>query len=235
MVIIFFFSCKSDDDQVADNTLAALVAVNTIEIDNVIACASSSPDQQNETITYLYPRPGATDIRYFETPSLDVDKNDFTAYRSVAITPTDFFNGYLKKFNRISDNEKWVIITFFENGVLHISNPIRLKQLTKPTEFSDQVTIDTDVVGMPIFSWNDGVFDDNKIYFQVVSDRNDELLSGTYTFERQFQYYKLDNVVLNITRDTPPTLAVGEDYGYTLMGVSEDNWVNLLLQRQFQP
>ena len=49
-----------------------------------------------------------------------------------------------------------------------------------------------------------------------------------------FQYYKLDNVVLNVTRETPPALQLGMNYGFTLMGVSEDNWVNLVIEKNFE-
>jgi len=79
---------------------------------------------------------------------------------------------------------------------------------------------------MPFFSWQDGLYDDTKIYFQVVSDAQRNLLSGTYTFDKMFTYYELDNVVLNITKNTPPVLSDGNPYEFTLMGVSEDNWVN---------
>ena len=86
---------------------------------------------------------------------------------------------------------------------------------------------------MPIFSWEDGIIKENAIFFEVISEANDELLSGTYTFERHFQYYILDNVVLNITEEEPPILQANTPYNFTLMGVSEDNWVNLFIQRGF--
>jgi hypothetical protein len=73
----------------------------------------------------------------------------------------------------------------------------------------------------------------DAIYFQVVSDDSDDLLSGTYTFETQFKYYDLDNVVLNVTRETPPDLIPDQTYGFTLMGVSENNWVNTFAQISF--
>jgi len=53
------------------------------------------------------------------------------------------------------------------------------------------------------------------------------LLSATYTFDKMFQYYKLDNVVLNVTEEEPPNLVVNDTHGFTLLAVSEDNWVNL--------
>ncbi|SEL62376.1 hypothetical protein SAMN04487910_2830 [Aquimarina amphilecti] len=228
--------CNNDESTISpDTSLASLVFSNEIEIDNVIACASGSKSDENTIIPYLYPRPEAEDIRYFETSGIEVDKNNYQNYQQVMIEPTDVFNGYLKKITRITTEEKWVIVTFFEKGKLHLSNPIRLKHRTKPTEFIDEVMIDMNPEEMPIFSWEDGFFDDNKIYFQVISDSSNEFLSGTYTFERQFQYYKTDNVVLNITQGIPPQLDSTSLYNFTLMGVSEDNWVNLFIEKEFNP
>jgi len=203
-----------------------------IEIDNVIACASGS-ENDNEIIAYVYPRPESTDIKYFETIDATVDKNDYSQYIEIDLPSEDFFNGYLKTFTRQTVEEKWVIISFRESGMIHLSNPIRLKHQTENTVFTDQVAVDETELGMPVFNWNNLSDEENAIYFQIVSDQNNELLSGTYTFDEQFQYYKLDNVVLNITEETPPDLSEQTDYGFTLMGVSEDNWVNVFAQRSF--
>ena len=237
VLFLVFITCSSDEAstdavQEANDTLATLVAQNTIEIDNVIACASGSINP-NEIVAYVYPRPGATDIRYFETETVDVDKNDYENYRQIDLEEGDFFNGYLKTFTRQTSVEKWVIISFRESGILHLSNPIRLKHQTQNTLFTDEVTIDQSQSGMPLFMWNTLVQPLDAIYFQVVSDSSNELLSGTYTFEPQFRYYQLDNVVLNVTEETPPDLINNTLYGFTVMGVSEDNWVNTLLQADF--
>jgi len=229
-----FYGCSSDEGvSEEDTSLASLVSLNEIEIDNVIACASGSKTNENDIIAYVYPRPGVTDIRYYETSSVDEDKNEYENYTRIDVELMDFFNGYLKKMTRTTTDEKWVIITFFEDGKLQLSNPIRLKHKTKPTEFTNSVEVNNEEEAMPLFSWNDGVFDDNKIYFQIISDTTNELLSGTYTFEKTFQYYVLDNVVLNITRETPPVLDRSQEYNFTLMGVSEDNWVNLFIENPF--
>jgi len=231
-----FYGCTDDKNTIpSNNSLASLVQIHEVEVDNVIACASGSKTDENTIIAYVYPRPGATDIRYYETSSIDVDKNQYLNYQRITIEPSDIFNGYLKKFTRTITDEKWVIITFFEDEKLHISNPIRLKHKTKQTEFTDAAVIHSDLETMPVFSWSDGSFDDNAIYFQIVSDATNELLSGTYTFEKQFQYYKLDNVVLNITREIPPPLNLMDSYNFTLMGVSEDNWVNVFIEKEFIP
>ena len=81
---------------------------------------------------------------------------------------------------------------------------------------------------MPLFSWRDNFVSDNAIYFQVLTTQQGDLLSGTYTNQNKFQYYKLDNVVLNITKQEPPVLQRGTAYLFTLMDVSRDNWVNVV-------
>lgn len=240
-IVIFFLgllSCNMDDEPgtvILQDSLATLVSNNTVEIDNVISCASGVVDQENTIIAYFYPRPGSSDFRYYETSTIEDDKNDYQNYRRVAIEPSDLFNGYLKKFTRTIPEEKWVIITFFEEEKLHLSNPIHLKHITKPTEYTDTVFIDESMPENPIFSWQDGTLMDSAIYFQVISDVTNNLLSGTYTTEKTFQYYNISNVVLNITRETPPQLIPANSYDFTLMGVSEDNWVNLLIQKNFTP
>ncbi|GAA3519644.1 hypothetical protein GCM10022393_37330 [Aquimarina addita] len=231
IVCLGLLSCNTDNNLVIEESLDTLVRKHTIVMDNVIACASSTTTE-NTIIAYVYPRPETTDIRYYETTDIAVDKSDYQQYQQVLLEPEDVFNGYLKKMTRITPEEKWVIITFFENDTLHLSNPIRLKHLTKPTEFADTVTIDDTVAAHPVFSWQDGVYEDSTIYFQVVSDTDNSLLSGTYTIEKTFQYYVTDNVVLNITDNTPPDLTSSTPYTFTLMGVSEDNWVNLFTEKK---
>jgi len=44
----------------------------------------------------------------------------------------------------------------------------------------------------------------------------------------------LGNVVLNVTpTNTTPILEIGKTYDFTLMGVSSDNWVNLIMDKKF--
>lgn len=226
IIALLILSCSTDALN-GEETLNDALSAKRIVLDNVIACAASSKMDNNAISIFFYPRPGASNIQYFETEDTSVDKNNFDNYSPVIVPLTDVFNGYLKKFEISSDVEKWVIVSFDEAGQTHLSNPIRLKQNSKPTEHLPE-NISTDASSsMPNFSWQDGRYTDTKIYFQVISDANNNLLSGTYTYEKQFQYYSLDNVVLNITNETPPTLKSETSYGFTLMGVSEDNWVNL--------
>ncbi len=222
------------EDAIEENiSLQAVIENEEVVIDNVIACAASNEDPSVVSV-FVYPRDGATNIRYFETEDTATDKNNFSAYSLVEPPVLDVFNGYLLKFEVRPSQEKWVIVSFEEEGKVHLSNPIRLKQQSKPTEYLPQnVMVNTEMVSMPLFNWQDGSFDDTKIYFHVVSDVRNNLLSGTYTFEKQFQYYKLDNVVLNITEEAPPILQEDVAYNFTLLAVSEDNWVNLFSEISF--
>ncbi|WP_418604539.1 hypothetical protein [Hwangdonia sp.] len=235
LVCLFAFtSCSKDADDDLRNTLEAYVLNRSFEVGAVIACAASD-ENTNEILTFYYPESGATHIRLYETENAQVDQNEFSNYVQITIPNEPFFNGYLGKFVQSSSNEKWIIVTFELHGEIKMSNPIRSKQNTKPTVWNSEVVIDQSQPNMPNFMWEDDAFDDNAIYFQVVSDAQNNLLSGTYTYENHFQYYNTSNVVLNITtQQTPPLLISGNNYNFTLMDVSENNWVNWGILKTFE-
>ena len=224
-------SCSEDNDDVLQ-TLATYTQGRVFEMGAVIACAASDKDT-GEVLAFYYLESQASDIRFYETNNAQVDEKDFTNYTRNSIREEPFFNGYLGKFTQSADHEKWIIITFELDGEIKMSNPIRLKQISKPTVWNDDVTINQSQSGMPNFMWEDNPFGDNAIYFQVVSDESDNLLSGTYTYENQFQYYNTNNVVLNVTNKTPPNLVLSENYNFTVMDVSLDNWVNWVIEKPF--
>ncbi|MEM9649856.1 MAG: hypothetical protein AAF969_15360, partial [Bacteroidota bacterium] len=219
VVFLTLISCSSDDQEHSgDGTLANDLRNREMILGNVIACAASNEDPSIVSI-FLYPREGASNINFYETENMEVDENNFSVYTKGRAELISVFNSYLLKYEIEPVQEKWVIVTFEEDGKVHLSNPIRLKQSAKPTEYLPQnVTIDNNG-SMPIFSWQDGTFDDSVIYFQVVSNANNDLLSGTYTVDQMFQYYKLDNVVLNITVAEPPVLMLGDSYNFSLLAV----------------
>ena len=224
VVSLMLVGCSTDQLN-GEGSLADILEGREYVLDNVIACAASNKDDALVSV-FFYPREGVSNLRYYETEGIEVDKNDYEGYVPMTFPLHEVFNGYLKRFEVLADQEKWVIVSFDEGGKIHLSNPIRLKHRSKPTEYiPESIAIDAST-SMPIFSWQDGTYDDTKIYFQVISDSRNNLLSGTYTFDKTFQYYELDNVVLNITKDMPPALKVDDPYVFTLMGVSEDNWVN---------
>lgn len=220
-------SCSEDNDDTINSTLQDYVTTLNFETGAVIACAAS--DVLNEEIlTFYYPQPGAVRTRFYQTETINVDENDYSNYTQKFINSDAIFNGSLRRFSQISTTDYWIIITFEMDGEIKISNPIRTKKTTKATLWDDIITVNQTQSQMPIFSWTDNSAEDNAIYFQVITDNQNNLLSGTYTFQNQFQYYNLNNVVLNITLDEPPTLNIGATYNITLMDVSLDNWVNIV-------
>lgn len=233
IIALLILSCSTDAENILAPTLDSSLASKEVVLDNVIACAASNADDEFISV-FFYPRPNTSNFRYFETEDATFDKNDFDNYIPVDFPIRDVFNGFLKKFEVAAVNEKWVIVAFDEGGKTHLSNPIRLKQNTRPTEYISRNVAVEAATNMPSFEWQEGRYNDTKIYFHVISDAANNLLSGTYTFERNFQYYNLDNVVLNVTQGTPPTLKLGATYNFTLLGVSEDNWVNLFSEVPFQ-
>lgn len=234
LMIAGFSSCQNDENTNEFQNLQEYInAYASNPLGEVIACAAN--EHQNTDITYVfyYPLIGATDISYFESEGIGIDPNDFSNYIRKELTIEPVFGSKLGRFVRAGSEEAWGMVTFVLQGVLHTSNPIRLKNKTKPSEWTDTVTIDLAQTGIPKFSWTDGNIVENVIYFQVVADAQQHFLSGTYTVEKWFQYRNNTNVVLDINTEEPPDLNLGEDYNFTLMGVSEDNWVNLIIQETF--
>ena len=231
IVSLVLFSCSEDNDDNVSENLASYIQGRSIEMGAVIACAASD-ENNNDILTFYYPEAEASNVRFYETDNATVNNADFSNYSRVFLNSDPFFNGYLGKFTQTASNEKWIVITFELDGDIKISNPIRTKQISKPTVWDDTVVINQEESGMPKFTWIDNAFGDNAIYFQVISDAENNLLSGTYTFENHFQYYNTSNVVLNITTQTPPDLILNNNYNFTLMDVSEDNWVNLVINNK---
>jgi len=225
------------------NSLEDYLATNSdlAQVNALIACASGGQSEVFATEThpiaiFFLPEGNARDFRYFETDNIQVDNTDFSAYHETTLNDVPVFGGFLRYFERAPiQEERWSIVTYVEDDALHYSNPIRLKFPEKPTEFNPSLlTFDQSETLSPRFTWVDGNIAENTIYFHVVTDSNGELLSGTYTFDKTWQFYDLSNVVLNVRDVTPPpTLVPNQQYQYTMLAVSLDNWVNLLIQLDF--
>jgi len=237
VISIVLSNCKKEE--IESNILADyLEANNELERDDLIACAGGTPDgflgdSESPSSVFFYPIEGAYDFRYFESNQID-SPNDYTFYEAKDLVDVPVFNGKLRRFlNSSFEGERMGIITYRTPGKIHICNPIRQKTNVKPTEINSLVSIEENGIN-PRFVWEDGLIKENVIYFQVISDRADNFISGTYTFEKEFTFYELDNVVLNITDSTSaPILENNQEYKFTMMGVSEDNWVNLLIEKEF--
>ena len=208
-------------------------------MDELIACAGGTPDgflgqPQSPSSVFFLPIEGAYDFHYFESDQVDTP-NDLSSYRTKELVDIPVFNGFLRRFlNTPFEGERVGIVTYRSPGKLHMCNPIRQKFNIIPTEVNDSLVVIEENGLHPKFIWNDGQIEENAIYFQVIADEENNLISGTYTFEKEFTFYELDNVVLNVTPTENPVLKSGKNYKFTMMGVSLDNWVNLLIEKEFR-
>ncbi len=242
VICSLIFGCDSDDTP-NNNSLKQYFDTNPslTKINELIACASGGQSDvftsdSNPISVFFLPEGNAANFRYFETDNLETDNNDFSAYNEVDLNHVPVFGGFLRYFEREPiQNERWSIVTYEEGNQIHYSNPIRLKFSEKRTELNNSLlTFDQSQNLSPIFTWQDGLIDENVIYFHAITDANGNLLSGTYTTDRTWQFYDLSNVVLNIRDVTPsPALLPNQQYQYTMLAVSIDNWVNLIIQHDF--
>jgi len=242
LVIILFTGCKKDDDSNMV-TLQSYVEDHSdlTPFNELVACAAGGQegfleDENAPLSVFFYPEINASDIRYFETKNATDDPNDLSLFVEKSVPPELLFNGFLQRFALPKpDKEVWARVSFIANDTLWYCKPIRLKMDSKPSQFAPELCeIDLTNSTEPIFSWQDGIADDNIIYFQVISDDANNAISGTYTTDLFFQYYKLDNVVFNVTRPGQAVpLNLNRTYTFTLMGVSDDNWVNLIMRKNF--
>ena len=238
IVSFILFSCTEDNDVIVPRNLQEYIETTSdSSLGEVIACAAAANGNKNLSYIFYYPEEGATDIRYYEADSLNVDEKDFTKYRRKSLAIQDVFGGKLQRFSRSGSEENWCLVTYMLDDKLHKSNPIRLKNQTKSTGYSNQVDIKFPETLKPNFSWSDLGVSGNVIYFQVISEKEeDKFISGTYTNDTFFQYFDTSNIVLNINvPETPENLVEDTEYVFTMMGVSEDNWVNLVIQETFTP
>lgn len=246
ILALSFAACKEELPTLVDkDNLAIYISENEafpLVKDSLIACALGGQstfleDDQFPLSILFYPEGEPKNFRYFESSSANIDPNDYSNYQLQNLSEQPIFNGYLHSFQRTEISENlWGLVTYEKDGKLYISNPIHLKFPETKTEFNNGLlTLDQSDNLEPRFTWEDGEQKDNVIYFHVILDENGDLLSGTYTFDRTFQFYNLSNVVLNI-RDTnpPPALEPNSKYTFVLMGVSVDNWVNLVIAKPFE-
>ncbi len=231
-------SCSEDTDITVPRTLQEYIATKAnVTEKTVVACAASAVSNTSTTYIFYYPEEGATDIRYYELTSPDLDKDNFENYRRESLDSEAVFGGKLGRFTRTSEIESWCLVTYVKENELRISEPIKINNQSKATEYSNDVEISYKSTVEPNFTWNDGAIDENVIYFEVISDEENEFISGTYTTEKFFQYYDESNVLASpkLNEAAPRDLVEDEIYNFTMMGVSEDNWVNLIIQDQFIP
>jgi len=233
------------DEPLAANSLAALISEMGLPIqrDSLISCAASGQNSflaeaSGLPVSVIYlPVANAGPVWFFETNGLVVDKTDYSQYFRRELQDKPLLNGFLRKFAHPGGSQETLgIVATVSNGKLFISNEINIKDAIQATTFStDDIAIDQTQPLMPSFTWPVSDMGEDAIYFHVVSNEANDLISGTYTFERNYQFYNLSNVVLNINEtNPPPSLESGETYTFSIMAVSLDNWVNSFSSLEFK-
>ena len=235
MMLLITASCA----KINRENLREYADANPVSDEWLIACAVGNEDGYRGADTepievFFYPEGEARSFRYFKTKNLDANPTDFAAYKEIKdLKSEEVFNGALRKFKVDEKKEHWGIVTYLIADSLHISDPIKIQHSSRKTEKDENlVTYLADGVN-PQFDWVDGTYAENVIYFQVISSLDGDLISGTYTTEKHFQFYDLSNVVINITPIFNPTLTSKQTFNFTLMSISDDNWVNVAVNKEF--
>jgi len=238
MLVVLLVSCNKEP-VLQESVLSEYLELNSdLERGDIIACAGGKEGglfgvANEPTSVFFYPIDGATDFRYYEAENVS-DSLDFSKYIQKDLNSEPIFNGFLWKFNNLPfTGERMGVVTYRTPGMLHTCTPIRQKPTSKPTEVNAVLATVSENGVTPTFSWEDGLIKENVIYFHVISDEENNLISGTYTIEKEFTFYDLSNVVLNITPTDTPVLEPNRNYKFTMMGVSKDNWVNLFVEKEF--
>lgn len=236
LVVFILNACTSDDGANLilsnDAVLSQFLGANDFEEDAVIACAASSESNTNLVNVYFYPEEGASDFKLYVTDEFQIDSQNFSAYNFIDLETKPLFNGALRFFETES-NAAWFTVVYNLDGKVKVATPIKNKKKEQPTLWTNTLSINQQEKGMPLFSWDILSEENNAIFFEVLATDNLDLISGTYTYSNNFQYYKLENVVLNITKNTPQELVSGNNYIFTVMDVSLDNWVNQVIMAPF--
>ncbi len=241
LICLVFSSCGNNEEEYSN--LREYLELNSDwgRSTAIIACAAgggefTAANPEAPISIFFYPETTAYDFKYFETDNAEVNEKNTSNFKEVELESSDVFNGYLRRFAReMSDRNRWAIVSYRLNGEIWTCQPILLKAGEAPTPIvNDAVTIDETHTLNPKFSWVDEYAESNDIYFQVISDSSDDLVTGTYTFDMDFNFYEPEEFTPNITNPLiTPTLKPGEFYNFTLMGVGEDNWVNMMSVRSF--
>lgn len=239
-------ACAGEEESpLPADSLAALVQELGLPVqrDSLIACAASGQDgflqeASGQPVSVIYlPVPGSGETWYFEADGAIADKSDLSQYQRRTLETKPLLNGFLGKFAHPGGPaETTGVVATVSRGKLYLSNEIAIKSADQPTDFNPgDLSINKADRLMPGFAWQESTRGQDAIYFHVMSDSQNNLISGTYSLERSFQFYDLSNVVLNINDTDPaPALQPGEVYTFSVMAVSLDNWVNAFWTKEFR-
>ena len=235
LIVLTFNSCSKELDQPTSLLTQVIKFYEGLEVVETTAFAASAEDVDisNTTYIYFYPVEGATNFQYFQTSSANKNPQNLSNYNVRDFEIEDVFDGTLKRFVRTETNDVYSIITYQADGKFYISLPLEFKDQRQRTSYSSVVNVDQTQSLMPKFTWTNSAFSANELYHQVVSDANNQFLTGTYTLAKQFQYGSASNVVNSINPGVIPDLILNDDYNFTLFAIDGNYWVNSIIEEQF--
>lgn len=198
--------------------------------DFLIACAAGNENEFMGNSTrpisvFFYNVDGASSAELY-VKSEEGNKDDYCNYQKSSEVPEVLFNGRMGRFSVSTEyTARWVIVAYKTGTTYNVSDPILIRSDTHATkDISDKLVQSGDSL-QPAFNWHADYVKGNVIYFSLISNDANDFVSGVYTTEKEWQFYDLSNVVLNVTPTTNPVLSSQENYTYTHMGVGADNWV----------
>ena len=211
---------------------------------SVNSILSQNKDLENNSTIHFYNNkpfynysPTIEVVSCYETENVNVDKNDFTQYKRKNLKYRDgSFFSYIDRPSDVS-TEVWAIVTYKDNGVLYLSEPIKIQPKNKPIHFSDRtgdVSVDFSNKFQPKFSWGDGVYNDSETFSQEISDRTGPLLTSTITNDKSLKYQNSDNLIYNFSKQIGwVPLKLNKEYNIFVYGIDKDNWATMHIYNLF--
>ncbi|NND05544.1 MAG: hypothetical protein HKN87_04110 [Saprospiraceae bacterium] len=240
-LLLLIASCNKETSA-PENTLQAYIDEHPEwqPHDELVACAAGGQqgflDDANAPLSmFFYPKLYSTNFRYYETRDGEANPDDLAKFVEMEANFEPLFNGFMARFPLPEPgSDRWACVSYVSQDTLWYCKPVRYKMQSKPTIFSTdrmEITLENDIT--PLITWEDQD-PENIIYFQILVDERGDAISATYTEEKAFKFYDTSNVVFNVTRPGPVLpLLPNKDYSVILMGISGDNWVNLIAQGSF--
>ncbi|MFD1553214.1 hypothetical protein DNU06_15235 [Putridiphycobacter roseus] len=237
---IALVSCKKTAHKL---NLAAYLSENAaLEQGDILVFAAKAIDPELypqgtgniKPTVYFHAENNADDFKYFELKDKE-EPYDYKSYKPINKYPIviePLFNGEVSSFSiPTENNEKFIVITYKSSDKLYVSSPIKLEtnKIEKATE--DLLTITTSN-NTATFTWEDKTAQSNTTYLQLINDSTGTLISGTYTQDKTFTTADFSNVTDRFM-ETNLALNPNSKYYISVIGISENNWANMLVSKVF--
>lgn len=235
LFLITYTACAPESP--SDSDLQAYSQFFGLVESDVVSCASTyfvptATNDSDRAIVYYRTIEGQQDVRLWYS---DTSDSDFEKFKPLITTETNLLSGFMGSFE-ISKTIGTIILTLTVGDELHYCEPIHLNSTTQSTAINSSISVSQPISTTPTFKWEESLIDPSSIYFQLITIKGEpKAISATYTYETNFTFYDLSNVVFNVTDSLNPTLQSGLEHEIILMSVSDDNWVTEIGRLEFTP